>query len=74
MLCIRSPDGEWAELSVMVQKSTPDRNFRVHKLHFLFPDPELPFTSSASCHGHQGEAENLHGNETIVHWRASGRT
>lgn len=54
LLCIRSPDGEWTDLSAVVQKSTPDRDFRVHKLHLPSPDPELPFTSSAFCHDHQG--------------------
>lgn len=63
MLCIKSPDEEWAELSAVVQKSTPDRDFRVHKLHLPSPDPELP----------RREAENLHDNETVVHWPACWR-
>lgn len=47
-----SPSGEWTELAAVVQKSTPDGDFRVQKLHLPSPDPELQFTSSASCNDH----------------------
>lgn len=52
MLRTISSNGEWTELAAAAHKSTPDGDFRVQKLHLSSPDPELQFTSSASCNDH----------------------